>query len=61
MFNKRGFKKMATIYISRENKKKMDELRIQLIVKKKIDVKKAELFDAIIKEGIKKIKEKESL
>lgn len=53
--------KMTTIYINKKNKQMMEDLRIALIVKNKKDVKKAELFDRVIQEGIKKIKEKEGV
>lgn len=53
--------KMTTIYISKKNRDAMEALRIELIIKRKSEVKRAELFSEIIRQGIKNIKEKESL
>lgn len=52
---------MTTIYISKKEMELIDDLRICLIVKKKHDIKKAELFVQIIKEGVKSIKKKEGV
>jgi hypothetical protein len=52
---------MPSIYINENDLKNVEDLRIDLIIKKKKEIKKAIIFSEIIKEGLMVIKKREGV